>query len=299
MSLIQFDQVSFRYPKGPVVFEDLDLDIEQGEILGILGPNGSGKSTLLDLLTMYHKPSSGRIYYDGIPIEQSRFFHEVGCVFQSISLDAKLTVYENLWLQGRILGMERRSLKDRIAALAAQFQIDLILDRPVYRLSGGFARRVEIAKAMIHGPRLILLDEPSTGLDPKARLDLFEWLVQVKHGSDVTVIWVSHLTDEVQKMDRVIMLHEGNITCDGSPHMLIDELEYVHIHAKLKDPEALDKIESFAKDISLNGDQVQCRVIKNKLQESIDILLPSVEHMSYREPNLEDVFLERTGVYFS
>ncbi|MCB0271537.1 MAG: ABC transporter ATP-binding protein [Bdellovibrionales bacterium] len=299
MSIFSINNVSFSYPNGTHVFSSLDLEVSKGEIVGVLGPNGSGKSTLFGLLTKQMMPTSGQILCEGQPIENSKYMLDVGCVFQSISLDPLLTVFENLWLQGVLYEIPSLEIKKRIEALATQFQFDLMLSRRVKYLSGGYARRVEIAKSLIHQPKIILLDEPSTGLDPKSRLDLFQWIELIKTRRDITVVWISHYTDEVQKMDRVVMLHEGKIVCDGKPHELVNQLSYFHVQAKMKSDHVIDAIEGIAQDIALQGDRLSFRIEKDQLHQSLTTIIPHVEFFMYREPNLEDVYLEKTGVYFS
>ncbi|MCB1197131.1 MAG: ATP-binding cassette domain-containing protein, partial [Deltaproteobacteria bacterium] len=180
--------------------------------------------------------------------------------------------------------------------LADQFQFKELIERQARLLSGGYARRVEIAKALIAKPAFILLDEPSTGLDPKSRLDLFAWLRSIQKENGTTVVWISHLTDEVQRMDRVVMLHQGHVVCDGQPSQLIGQLQYFYISAKLKDASVVERLETVAENVSLQGEDLQLRINKSDLELVISFLVPCVEHFMYREANLEDVYLEKTGV---
>lgn len=297
MALFSLKNLSFTYPKGPAIFENLNIEIKKGEIVGVLGPNGCGKSTLFDIMTLHHKIKRGQVLYNGLPINEGAFFRDIGCVFQNISLDPYMTVRENLMMQGKLHGISSNRLVKKIDSLAKQF--DLILDRQVKLLSGGYARRSEIAKALIHDPVFILLDEPSAGLDPKSKLELLAWLNQVQHDSNATVVWISHLTDEVQKMDRVIMLSDGKVVCDGVPSELVGQLDCYCIQAKIKNPNIVDQINTVGRDISVQGEKIQFRIDKSQLKEVMGFLIPSVEHFTYREPNLEDVYLEKTGVYFS
>lgn len=173
------------------------------------------------------------------------------------------------------------------------------LHERVQSLSGGLARRVEIAKAMIHHPTLILLDEPSANLDPKSRLDLFDWMRKIQQEYNATVLWVTHLTEEAQKMDQVVLFHEGKIVSQGNPFDLVQVMDFYVLSAKAQDEDVVEKLEKYMMDVHLSGDQIQFRIHKKDLQEVLPIMLPCVQHLTYREPNLEDLYLEKTGVLFA
>lgn len=224
---IQLANLSKTYPalggQPPrTALDNLSLSIAHGERVALLGPNGSGKSTLLKLLSLSHAPTSGQLSALGTPLapappESARraYLAALGVVFQAPGLDALLTIRENLATQAALVGLSRAPAAARIAELGRALAIDDRLDQRVGTLSGGLARRADLARALLHHPRLLLLDEATTGLDPAARAAFMDVLAALP--PTTTILYTTHLIDEAERASRVIMMAEGRIVADGPP----------------------------------------------------------------------------------
>lgn len=222
--LVEVEGLSRAYGDR-LALDGVSFGVAEGELFALLGPNGGGKSTLFKLLSTLLPPSSGTFRIDGIvPARDLRGLRRrLGVVFQSPSLDRKLTVLENLLVHGAVLGLGGAPLRARAAGLLERMGVvDRARDR-VETLSGGLARRVEIAKALLHAPRVLLLDEPSTGLDPIARRGL-RGLLRELAGSGTTVLLTTHLFDEAEDADRIGILDRGRLVALGAPSELKREL---------------------------------------------------------------------------
>ncbi|MBX3361894.1 MAG: ABC transporter ATP-binding protein [Phycisphaeraceae bacterium] len=211
---------------GPV-----SLTIERGSFVALLGPNGSGKSTLLRILSLSDTPNSGRIRCAGIDPHESRASHRayrsaLGVAFQSPGLDRLLTVRENLVLAGAISELKPEAARDRITLLSTRLGIADRLDDRVSTLSGGLIRRVDLCRAMLARPSLLLLDEPTAGLDLLAREEFMRLLAREMDSIDPrpTTIMATHMMDEAVGADRVVMMHRGKVVADGSPEELRDRV---------------------------------------------------------------------------
>ena len=215
--LVEVDGLGRSYGDR-LALDGVSFDVAEGELFALLGPNGGGKSTLFKLLSTLLPPSSGTFRVDGIAPSGSlrELRRRLGVVFQSPSLDRKLTVLENLLVHGAVLGLGGAPLRARAVELLARMEVaDRAGDR-VETLSGGLARRVEIAKALLHAPKVLLLDEPSTGLDPLARRSLRALLRELAR-SGTTVLLTTHLFDEAEEANRIGLLDRGRLVALGTP----------------------------------------------------------------------------------
>lgn len=201
-----------------LALDRVSFDVQSGELFALLGPNGGGKTTLFKLLATLIPPSEGTFRVDGLSPESSlrELRRRLGVVFQSPSLDRKLTVLENLLVHGAILGLGGRALGTRAGELLARMGVDDRARDLVETLSGGLARRVEIAKALLGAPKVLLLDEPSTGLDPLARRSLRALLAELARGG-TTVLLTTHLFDEAEEAGRIGILDRGRLVALGAP----------------------------------------------------------------------------------
>ncbi|MFL6192811.1 MAG: ATP-binding cassette domain-containing protein [Thermoanaerobaculia bacterium] len=296
----------FSYPRrrgAPVrpALAGVDFDVMAGEAFGFLGPNGGGKSTLFRILATLARPESGtlRVFGADLASQAREVRRRLGVVFQNPSLDVQLTVRENLVHQGHLHGLAGRDLAGRIDAALDRFGLREREGQRAKELSGGLRRRVEIAKALLHDPRLLLLDEPSTGLDPGARRDLWETLEALR-SQGVTVLLTTHFMEEGDRCDRLVLLDRGLIVAEGSPAALKAEIGGDVVTLAGPDPEALARevaarfpeLKPAMRDASVRLEAARGHEVAARLAEA----LPGrIESVTVARPSLEDVFLLRTG----
>ncbi|MFO1066860.1 MAG: ABC transporter ATP-binding protein [Pirellulales bacterium] len=286
-----------------VALDGLSLSVAAGEIFALLGPNGSGKTTFFRLVSTLLPIQSGTISIYGADVAQqtSAVRHLIGVVFQSNSIDGKLTVRENLHCQGMLYGLSRTERNKRIARTAEELGVTDRLDWRVDKLSGGLARRVDIAKSLLHAPRLLLLDEPSTGLDPAARIDLWHALESLRSNANVTVVLTTHLLEEAEKCDRIGILHRGKPAAQGRPHELRERLGHRILTIET---DLLEEVRSWleANDLTVKVQDQQLRASGPNITDLIAPLTSTfgdaVRSLSVAQPSLEDVFIAETGHRF-
>jgi ABC-2 type transport system ATP-binding protein len=278
--------------------------VRGGEIFGLLGPNGGGKSTLFRILSTLLRPTAGRAEIFGLDVaaRPREVRAMIGVVFQSPALDRALTVRENLWTQGRLYGLGGRGLRQ---AIDTRLERAGLRERSSDRagvLSGGLLRRLEIAKGLLHRPRLLLLDEPSTGLDPGARADLWSQLVELRDRDGVTVLFTTHLTEEAERCDRIGILSDGSMVAEGEPRALKSEIGGDVIVISGRAPEALRReleerfgVRAAVIDGTLRLEQARGHELIPRLVESFGDRIDSV---TVGRPTLLDVFVRRTGHRF-
>jgi ABC-2 type transport system ATP-binding protein len=199
--------------------QSLSLHIPAGQFVALLGPNGAGKSTLFQVLTGMFAADAGEVEVAGHSLRRAatQALRHIGVVFQQISLDLDLSIRRNLLFQADLHGLPRRVANERIAAACASLNIDADLDRKVRELSGGNRRKVELARAGLHRPAVLLMDEATVGLDPKSRQDLLAALRADVRERGVSVLWATHRVEEAEQADRVLVLHKGALLADGPP----------------------------------------------------------------------------------
>lgn len=252
---VAIDQLTHRYPGSPADRPALDgvtLTIRPGEIFGVLGPNGGGKSTLFRILATMQKPTSGSVRVFGADpvIASHRVRGMLGVVFQYPSLDLKLTARENLLHHGRLYGLGGKELSNRIDAALDAANLTDRAGEYVERFSGGMRRKVEIAKAMLHAPRLLLLDEPSTGLDPGARRDVWRQIETLRSVHGVTVAMTTHLMDEADRCDRLAILSAGRMVIQGTPSELKSMIGGDVVSLEAEPPGDMEGVEALCRQIA-------------------------------------------------
>jgi ABC-2 type transport system ATP-binding protein len=295
--------LGFRYGDR-VALDDVSFAISRGEIFGFLGPNGGGKTTLFKILSTLSPIQSGSAVMLGhdLAADTIAVRRKLGVVFQHPSLDGKLTVAENLTHHGHLYGMYGRELRERAAASLDRLGLAARAKDSVETLSGGLQRRVELAKALLHKPELLLLDEPSTGLDPAARREFSNYLAHLREHDGVTVILTTHYLEEAERCDRIAILDGGKIVAMAPPGNLKAQVggDVLVIHPA--SPELLQrkllqrlKLKSQLVDGTLRVERPRAHEI---VRDVVDAFGDEIESVSFGKPTLEDVFVHLTGHQF-
>jgi ABC-2 type transport system ATP-binding protein len=296
-SLLVVDELTHRYGQRTAL-DRVSFEVRQGEIFGLLGPNGGGKTTLFRILCTLMKPTEGRVLMNGGAIDRRR----IGVVFQSPSLDKKLTVRENLMHQGHLYGMHGQPLASRIAELLRRFGLADRTNDFVEKLSGGLRRRVELAKGLLHKPELLLLDEPSTGLDPLARRELGNYLEELRTNDGVTSLLTTHIMDEADRCDRLALLDRGKLVALDTPQALKERVGGDVINVGSANPGQLR--EQIEKRFGVKAGVVErtVRIERQRGHEFVPDLVEAfpgeIDSVSVGKPTLEDVFIHLTGHRF-
>lgn len=299
---IAVSQLTHRYGDR-VAVDELSLEVHPGEIFVFLGPNGSGKTTLFRVLSTLIPLQSGSVSILGCDLSRdtNRLRQQLGVVFQAPSLDKKLTVLENLYYQGRLYGLPVDQLKERALEMMSALGIAERSSDLVDSLSGGLRRRVELAKGLLHGPKLVLLDEPSTGLDPGARADLWHYLKNLQ-GQGVTIVLTTHLLEEAERADRIAIMHRGKLAALDTPLALQSSIGGDAITIRTSRPE--DLAERIRQQFDCQATVVDgCVRLEQPeghkwISRLVDAFASDIETITVGKPTLEDVFIDRTGHQF-
>ncbi|HEX4999388.1 MAG TPA: ATP-binding cassette domain-containing protein [Terriglobia bacterium] len=282
---------------------DVTFNVRPAEIFALLGPNGGGKTTLFKILSTAFPPAEGsaRVLGWDVQREAAEVRRAIGVVFQNPSLDKKLTVLENLRYHGQLYGLTGAALTNRVDELMNRMMVADRASSRVESLSGGLARRVELARGLLHQPRLLILDEPSVGLDPGARRDLWIYLEQLR-AQGVTILVTTHLIDEADRADRVLILNEGRVVAIGSPEALKSEIGGDVITIDTKDPEKLRAAIQAKFGVEVKAVAGRLRVERERghtfLAAVVDAFPDMIDSVGLSRPTLEDVFIARTGHRF-
>jgi ABC-2 type transport system ATP-binding protein len=301
--VVVVEHVTHRYGER-VALSDVTFEVNAGEVFAVLGPNGGGKTTLFRILATAVAPTSGCVRILGYDVrtnpERVRWY--LGIVFQSPSVDGKLTVWENLRHQGHLYGLRGQSLRRRIETLLERLGLGDRAEEPVERLSGGLRRRVEIAKALVHEPPLLLLDEPTAGLDVRARLDLWAYLRALQEQRPLTIVFTTHYLDEGESCNRVAILDRGRLVALDAPEALKAEIGGDVIFVEGYELEALRaEIRSRWGIEATLVDGVLCLRHERGhefLARLVEAFPGRIISLTVRRPTLEDVFIHRTGHRF-
>jgi ABC-2 type transport system ATP-binding protein len=302
-AIISVRNLVHRY-QDRTALNGVSFDVRPAELFGLLGPNGSGKTTLFRILSTLMVPTSGSATIAGLDAvrQPGALRRRIGVVFQAQSVDPKLTAYENLWHQGHLYGLRGTELKVRINEILTRVGL---LDRAgdlVETFSGGMQRRIELAKGLLHHPEVLLLDEPTTGLDPGARRDLWQYLAILRDQERVSVIVTTHLMEEAERCDRLAILNEGNLVALGTPESLTREIGGDVVLLEARDPQSLaERIRNkFQVDATVMDKHVRLEIENGHhfVPEVVEAFPGEIQSLSVSKPTLEDVFIHRTGHRF-
>jgi len=298
------------YDSGVEAVKGIDFEVDAGEAFGLLGPNGAGKSTTIGMLTTTLTPTSGTALLDGFDVavdpREARRISSV--VFQDAVVDRSFTGRRNLELHAKLWGVEPERAKARGAEVTEALRIDELLGRAVGTYSGGQRRRLEIARALISDPRVLFLDEPTVGLDPRIRHELLDVIAGLRAESGITILLTTHYLDEAERLcDRVAIIHAGEIVALGTPAALRAELgrELLELRIDGDAPSALDILHAHGiagDDAFTVGSTVTVPLHDRPAADAIAALQETgvaAAAITARRPTLDDVYLRLTGASLS
>jgi ABC-2 type transport system ATP-binding protein len=300
---IQISHLSHRYGERTAL-SDVSLEIGDREIFGFLGPNGSGKTTLFRILSTLIAPVEGQVTIAGLDLRESReaVRRIIGVVFQSPSLDKQLTAEENLRHHGHLYGLRGAEREKRIDEMLARVGLAQRPRELVGTYSGGIRRRVELAKGLLTRPKILLLDEPSTGLDPGARIDLWRYLREIRDESGATILVTTHLMDEAEHCDRLAIMDTGKVAACDTPEALRSRIGADVITLTGDDPEGL--VSTIRERFGVTAERVDSvvRIERERghefIPQLVEALAGRIRSVSLGKPTLEDVFIDVTGHTF-
>jgi ABC-2 type transport system ATP-binding protein len=303
-AVISVQNLVHRY-ESRTALNGVSFDVGSAELFGLLGPNGSGKTTLFRILSTLMIPTSGRALVMGCDAarDAARLRRLIGVVFQAQSVDPKLTAYENLWHQGHLYGLHGAMLKRRVEEILSRVGLSDRARERVETFSGGMQRRIELAKGLLHHPGVLLLDEPTTGLDPGARRDLWQYLQILRDEENVSVLVTTHLMEEAERCDRLAIMNEGNLVALGTPLELKSEIggDVILLDAAHDATSLAQQIDRrFPVQTSVLGTQVRIERENGHrfVPDLVEAFPGEIQAISVSKPALEDVFIRRTGHKF-
>jgi len=298
--IIEVEKLVKKFGDFPAV-NDVSFFVEQGEIFGFLGPNGAGKTTTINILCTLMKPTSGSAILNGFDVvrQQNQVRQSIGLVFQDPSLDDRLTAMENLRFHTFVYNVPSQVRQKRIEEVLNMVELWERRKSPVKTFSGGMRRRLEIARGLIHYPKVLFLDEPTLGLDPQTRNRIWEYILELRDRENITIFLTTHYMDEAAIADRIAIIDHGEIVALDKPEALKDMVGGDIISLKTKDDEAAAsqireryqvEVKQATEGISLeiqNGNEF--------IPDLVTQLTIPIESISLRSPTLDDVFLKLTG----
>jgi len=297
---VEIAGVTHRYGDRTAL-NDVTLSVEPGQVFGLLGPNGGGKTTLFKILSTLLAPTAGRAFVLGkdVVADAHAVRRQIGIVFQSPSVDGQLTVLENLLHHGMIYGRSGSSLRREARVQLERFGLSDRATERVVTLSGGLRRRVELAKVMLHEPQVLILDEPSTGLDPGVRAELMDHLHRLRDEKGVTSLLTTHLLEEAERCDALAFLDRGMLVAVDTPDALKRSIGSEVVSIRCASPE--DLVAKVNARFATQGDVVD-GVIRLEAEnghtlvpEIIEAFPGTIDSVTVGRPTLEDVFVHLTG----
>ena len=296
-NIIEVNRLIKNYKEVEAV-RDISFTVEEGSFFAFLGINGAGKSTTINILCTVLEKTSGDVTVGGFDLDRDPYKIKdlIGIVFQGSVLDKQLTVRENLASRAAYYGLGRSEIKARIAQLSETFELQDILNRRFERLSGGQKRRVDIARALINRPKILFLDEPTTGLDPMTRVKVWEVIHKLRRETGLTVFLTTHYMEETALCDKVVIIDSGKIAAVGTPHEL--KQQYAGSRLLWYTPQS-DEAEMLLKEEGVDAEyRIDCYHIALDSSEQATALLKkydAVKDYEFIKGNMDDVFLAVTG----
>lgn len=288
-----------KYYKNVKAVDDISFKVEKGELFGFLGVNGAGKSTTINMLCTLLRPTDGEAYIGGYKLgkEDEAIKRLIGIVYQENSLDDALTVKENLMIRGRLYEPDSKKLKKQLSEVSERLGLEEILNRRFKRLSGGQKRRCEIARALMHQPEVLFLDEPTTGLDPATRKDVWECVARLREEMQMTVFLTTHYMEEAAAASHIGIMDNGKLKQYGTPFSLKESFASDRLNVMAKDKEKVIEILRNKKLVFKEDNRMLSIELNNTLAALT--ILPSIEDaisgFEVIQGSMDDVFLNVTG----
>lgn len=297
-NIIEVNHLSKSYGSIHAV-KDVSLFVKQGKLFAFLGPNGAGKSTTINSICTFLKPDKGEVFVNGYRLgeDDDRIRDSIGVVFQESLLDRLLTVEENLYIRGSFYHLKGKALKEAVKKACQAVEIESLLKRPYGKLSGGQRRRADIARALVHTPKILFLDEPTTGLDPQTRKNVWDTVKRLQKEQGMTVFLTTHYMEEAEEADYCVVVDNGKIAAEGTPFDLKEKYAKDKLCLKPgREPEIIKLLSE--KGISY---EKKADLLEIKLQTTMEALPllkaaePFLEGFTVVKGSMDDVFLEITG----
>ncbi len=287
-----------KYFKEIKAVDDISFTVKKGELFAFLGLNGAGKSTTINILCGELAKDSGKIYVDGMDVDKdiSRIKPQLGVVFQNSMLDSKLSVFQNLKIKAQLYDLSKEKFKENLDLLANKLEFQDILNRPLYKLSGGQRRRIDLARALIHNPQILILDEPTTGLDPKTRILVWKLLADLRKTTDLTIILTTHYMEEANEADTIVIIDSGKIVANDTPNNLKNKYanDFLKIYKFDKTLPSLLKKDKI--DYTQNDKMIEIEVADmNKAKNLIVKYEKLIYDFEVLKGKMDNVFLNITG----
>ncbi len=301
------------YPKGVRALDGVGFEVAAGSVFGLVGPNGAGKSTTVKILTTLSRPDEGQATVAGIDVlkRPDRVRRAIGCVAQKSGVDVQATGRENMMLQGRLYGMAGRSLEERVDTLLARFGLTAAARRVTRTYSGGMQRKLDVAMGLVHRPEVLFLDEPTTGLDPEARADMWTEIERLSGEEGLTILLTTHYLEEADRLaGQLAIVDEGKVVAQGSPEELKSELHGDAVHVELGESETDGRVAAALAQIAEVHDVVvdEGRLLHARADNgarAVPVVLQALEahgvsvaSVTVARPSLDDVYLMHTGRRF-
>ncbi len=299
MSSVEVKNLVKNYKEVKAV-DGINFSVEEGEVFGLLGPNGAGKSTTIKILTTLLDPTSGSAKVKGFDVdkEDSEVRKNIGVVFQENTVDELLTGRNNLRVHGLMYGLKGKDLNDRIDGVLELVELDKRADDQVKKYSGGMVRRLEIARGLMHVPKVLFLDEPTIGLDPQSREHIWEYIQKMAKENKMTIFLTTHYMEEAEFLcDRIAIIDHGKVIALDSPDKLKKELsdDIIKIKTNKLNKKKIEKLKYVDSVKKINGEYLIALKDANKHLKEILGKVGDVESVEIKKPNLNDVFLHYTG----
>jgi ABC-2 type transport system ATP-binding protein len=295
---IEVEGFTKTYGNIPAV-DDISFPVEEGSIFAFLGPNGAGKSTTINTLCTIQEKTSGTLRINGndVTLRKAEVRKDIGIVFQECTLDQKLTVRENLKLHCDFYDVPKTEVKERIRFVLDLLDIAEWKDAPVNALSGGLKRRTEIARGLVHFPKVLFLDEPTTGLDPQTRANVWEYIHQLQKRKNITIFLTTHYLEEAEICDQVAIIDHGKIVAHDTPYNLKKLHTSSTTRIRIADPAPLLRYcaEHALHAVREDGGVSIASPNIGAVMELVSLFKTSIEDIEIRKGTLDEVFLSLTG----